>query len=903
MTDHLTALTSRGPLLTKRWTAEGIQAYDRAKWFSVEELPVSSLKTLADTLEAIQTLPMCCVIRGKLRPGLDPSSTDRTLESFADTPRQWVCLDIDGFEPVLDDPVTCPAEAVQEFISTRLPREFHGVSHHWQLSSSAGAPGKEHLLKAHLWFWLDRPVHGAELDAWARFTSSPVDITVFRTVQAHYTASPIFDQGVTDPVATRSGTAYGLSSEVEIVLAPTDWVRETTTPGRGALKDPTAKTGLIGAWCRVYDPVRCIEEILPEHFEFEDEGEVRVTWLQGGGTPGGACITDDGLHVFNSHATDPFEGRACNTWDLTRVHRFGHLDVGASDFELDQMASTPSYVAMKQLAQADPEVQAELSESARAEFVSEFQRADEERGESTAEAVNSETPASTPAKPATRTKAAADAEEELGRLLAAVERCETGSEVELKSQALRDIELTVIERQRVATAIQNRIRALTGTKPTIGAVRQMIAPPPRAGAAGAPEWLQEWVYVTDGDTFFNTRSKESVKRAGFDALHTMEMPLVPNSQFREHASQWAVDVWGIVTVTNLTYAPGHPPVFTLLGKQWANTYREGSVPETSPVGGEDAISIVENHLRLLVPDERERELLTSWIAHNVKHPGKKIRWSPYVYGPQGCGKTFLLHLLAEVMGHDNVRVLAGTTLKSDFNGWAVGHAVVGIEEVYQMGQLYDNEAKLKPSISNDSIDVHRKGKDSYSAPNFSNIFMLSNYPDGYPAGEGDRRAFFIKCAITEGQAKLLAQTGHYVSLFNALYANVGALRRWLLQHVAHSEFAAEGRAPITAARETVIQMSKTDHEVEALGLLEGLNYVTTQWLVKQIEGDRHDAPKTRALAKLLERNGFEFCKVMKVDGVSRRVWMRAGAVSVTNDAIVAELKRSNPAAMEADYPD
>ena len=496
MTDFITVLTSKGPLLTKQWTADGIKAYDRAKHFSVDALDVHDIRGLSKVLTVIEVLPMACVIRGLFK-GESTVYTPRDLESFADAAHRWVCLDIDGFEPVLWDPVADPAEAVLEFIQTQLPPEFQDVSHHWQLSSSAGAPGNENKLKAHIWFWANRPVHGHELDAWARWRKVPVDVTVFRTVQIHYTAAPVFDAGVTDPVGRRSAFAPASRDEVAIVLAPDEWVYDAAPVERGSLRDPTLKSGVIGAFCRAYDPRRAVDELLPDVFTWEsDDNDVRLTWLQGGGNPGGACVTDDGAHVFNSHATDPFEGRACNTWDLVRVHRHGHLDAGASDFELDSMSTTPSYVAMREWARTLPDVQAELLDDALAPPP----RADEEPPEAkgaTPDAARSARAETGPAdEEPVRTPVHDDRAGQLARMLAAIERSPTTQDLEHRlAPALRALELSDGDRVQMVGAVRERFRALTKQALPVATARSWLTPV--AGTTG-------WTHLNESDRLMGT---------------------------------------------------------------------------------------------------------------------------------------------------------------------------------------------------------------------------------------------------------------------------------------------------------------------------------------------------------------------------------------------------------------
>ncbi|HHW4679760.1 MAG TPA: phage/plasmid primase, P4 family, partial [Xylella sp.] len=67
--------------------------------------------------------------------------------------------------------------------------------------------------KAHVWFWLATPCTSEQLKAWAASCGLKVDTSVFNAVQIHYTAAPVFEAGVCDPVPVRSGFVPGWGTE------------------------------------------------------------------------------------------------------------------------------------------------------------------------------------------------------------------------------------------------------------------------------------------------------------------------------------------------------------------------------------------------------------------------------------------------------------------------------------------------------------------------------------------------------------------------------------------------------------------------------------------------------------------------------------------------------------------
>jgi putative DNA primase/helicase len=131
--------------------------------------------------------------------------------------------------------------------------------------------------------------------------------------------------------------------------------------------DPTAKDGLIGAFCRTYTIHEAIEKFLSDVYTPTDQ-EDRYTYVRGS-TSGGLVIYDD-LYAFSHHGTDPAGNNLCNAFDLVRVHLFGLKDEDAE--HNTPTHKLPSYKEMLSFAGADgptrQTVGSERFESAQEDF-------------------------------------------------------------------------------------------------------------------------------------------------------------------------------------------------------------------------------------------------------------------------------------------------------------------------------------------------------------------------------------------------------------------------------------------------------------------------------------------------------------------------------------------------------
>lgn len=149
------------------------------------------------------------------------------------------------------------------------------------------------------------------------------------------------------------------------------------SPARLAAKqgDPLTKTGVVGAFCRVYDIEAAMDAFLPGIYESVDNSTGRFTYT-GGSTTGGAVLYDDGKFLYSHHATDPCGGKLVNAFDLVRLHCFGDLDDEAAPGTPTNRL--PSYTAMCEAASQDAKVAGLLMDERWEKAKNAFGPADEE---------------------------------------------------------------------------------------------------------------------------------------------------------------------------------------------------------------------------------------------------------------------------------------------------------------------------------------------------------------------------------------------------------------------------------------------------------------------------------------------------------------------------------------------
>jgi len=130
-------------------------------------------------------------------------------------------------------------------------------------------------------------------------------------------------------------------------------------------QNPLEKRGIVGAFCNNYDVHQAIDTFLPEIYEPSEYGPdgvpTRYSFI-GGTSSNGVVVLDGGLHIRSYHGSDPASGLNLNAYDLTRIHKYGELDI-AKEKEIEDPRQFKSYKAMEQMLLEDRDVMAALRDS------------------------------------------------------------------------------------------------------------------------------------------------------------------------------------------------------------------------------------------------------------------------------------------------------------------------------------------------------------------------------------------------------------------------------------------------------------------------------------------------------------------------------------------------------------
>ena len=262
--------------------------------FSYAQREVPDIQAMALVLEEESQIPNALVLRGALREEVDPADKVYRRKNvkkhgptahFEECPRSWIMIDIDK-QPLDDiDLINAPEWTVRRAISKFLPECYQDVSFVWQLSSSAGIGDDNGLLSVHIWFILDRPVGHDELKTFHELKAPAVDRCIFRTVQIHYIAEPMFEDGITDHLPKRIGLVELEKAKVSIPEMPREMVaRAYRTIGKGptgTVRGFENKLKLIGDGEGLDGFHAPIRDAVASYVSGKYKWEIDVEWLKG----------------------------------------------------------------------------------------------------------------------------------------------------------------------------------------------------------------------------------------------------------------------------------------------------------------------------------------------------------------------------------------------------------------------------------------------------------------------------------------------------------------------------------------------------------------------------------------------------------------------------------------------
>lgn len=259
------------------------------------------------------------------------------------------------------------------------------------------------------------------------------------------------------------------------------------------------------------------------------------------------------------------------------------------------------------------------------------------------------------------------------------------------------------------------------------------------------------------------------------------------------------------TVRSLTYRPGGEAFIHEAEGLCFNIWRAGE-----PLQGDGPVEAADiqpwlSHLAYLVPVAEERSVLLDWMAWVAQNPAEKPNWGVLLGGAHGIGKSTLIEPLRAALGRHNVREIGPTDLASGYTDWLAETKLLVVEEMHSF-ERKETMQRLKGFLAAPpyTLRVNPKYGKQFEVPNLLAGIFFTNHADALALEKGDRR-FYVLWSDAEPRAD-----DYYRGFLEWSRAAGGAqlVARWLLARDV-SAFDAKGRAPTTAAKESMRKETRT----------------------------------------------------------------------------------------------
>lgn len=412
--------------------------------------------------------------------------------------------------------------------------------------------------------------------------------------------------------------------------------------------------------------------------------------------------------------------------------------------------------------------------------------------------------------------------------------------------------------------------------------------------------LREWVFLSSDCQFYHVRTSEAMSKTAFDLSMAPITPMVEfekedgtTSQKKFPPSKTLIEYLGGEVAAHTMYAPNIADRFFIAdGIRYVNAYLPRTVPKADPDWQDyDAWKVCQNHIEFVFTSNAK--ILIQWMAHNVQFPGVKILWSPILIGVEGDGKTTIANMLKVAMGRPNVQEVSSEALFSDFNSWAEGACVRVMDEIRVPGERRTAAMnKLKPVITNETVEVVRKGKDGKEVINVTNYIAMSNHGDALALTENDRRWAVMKTRFaTKAEKDVATGDEYWEKLANAWRNNPSVVRGWLLS-VDLSDFNRTVGPMMNDEKRAMIEASRTSADAdirEAIALGgEGVSkeVVATDCLNERVKEIGGRSLNTSTMANILREAGWmRLDATVKWKTKTRRVYYRPDAIPDGMDGV------------------
>lgn len=255
------------------------------------------------------------------------------------------------------------------------------------------------------------------------------------------------------------------------------------------------------------------------------------------------------------------------------------------------------------------------------------------------------------------------------------------------------------------------------------------------------EYFDGCVYVISENRIYCPRSGRLLKQDQFNGRYggyTFQMDDENKGKPTRKAWEAFLDCQGLrwPRVDGTCFRPRIPPGAVIKdgGDTLVNVYKPIITPS---IPGD--VTPFTQHLQRLIPDDRDRLILTSYMAACVQYKGCKFQWAPLIQGVEGNGKSFISEALTAAIGDRYVHTPIASELAEKYNSWNFNKLLICVEDVYLPDGKREIIEILKPLITSRRYAKRAMHSDQEMCDLCGNWVLNSNHKDAVAKTRNDRR--------------------------------------------------------------------------------------------------------------------------------------------------------------------
>jgi hypothetical protein len=320
------------------------------------------------------------------------------------------------------------------------------------------------------------------------------------------------------------------------------------------------------------------------------------------------------------------------------------------------------------------------------------------------------------------------------------------------------------------------------------------------------------------------------------------------------------------------------------GLKLVNTY----VPLNIATSNDDVTRFTD-HVAKLLPVERDRTILMSYMAACIQFKGYKIKWAPLLQGVEGNGKSLLTYCMMYAIGERYSHMPPAAEISEKFNSWLFNSLFIGVEDIYVPDQKREVIEVLKPMITGTRLARRAMNTDQVMSDVCCNFLFNSNHKDAVRKTSNDRR--FCIMYTAQQETADITRDGMAGNYFPNIYkwlrsGGFAAVTGYLMSYKILEEFNPTTqcqRAPDTSSTSEAISMSLGGIEQEIIEAIEEARtgfaggWVSSFALDKMLKDLRKDRqfPQNRR-RQLMQSLGYDWHPTLRDGRVNNVITIDAG---------------------------